>query len=194
MSSFSYPTETPKAAQAFQQYCLLGPSRSLRILTKQHQNRPQNAPKTPPDSWRLESLHDWSAKYHWQERVKEYDREQSDLQRIAKAEAIAKYQESELELANDLKKLIVESLKKQVEAHVAPASALVAALKLVTEMQRSALGLDDVQRVEVSGINAQPINFSFNSIIATIEAGSITDSKSVIGVSDSGGIKRETVG
>ena len=192
MSSFSYPNETPKAASAFQQYCLLGPSRSFRILTKQHQNNIKTT--SEKSDLHLRALAEWSAKYHWQERVKDYDREQSELQRIARADAIAKYQESELQLASELKTLIVESLRKQVESHVAPASALVAALKLVTEMQRSALGLDDVQRVEVSGINAQPINFSFNSIIATIEAGSITNSKSVIGVSDSGGIKRETVG
>lgn len=190
MSSFFYPNETPKAAQAFQQYCLMGPSRSIRKLA----NLPQILSKTQAKDASVESLFNWSAKYHWQERVKDYDREQSELQRIARADAIAKYQESELQLASELKTLIVESLRKQVESHVAPASALVAALKLVTEMQRSALGLDDVQRVEVSGINAQPINFSFNSIIATIEAGSITDSKSVIGVSDSSGIKRETVG
>jgi len=188
MSSFFHPNETPKAAAAFAEYCLMGPSRSLqRVVDLLRQNSGKSAAN-------IRQLEMWSSQFHWQIRVKEYDREQSELQRIARADAIAKYQESELQLASELKILIVESLRKQVESHVTPASALVAALKLVTEMQRSALGLDDVQRVEVSGINAQPINFSFNSIIATIEAGSITDSKSVIGVSDSGGIKRETVG
>lgn len=58
------PRQNPKAEQAFLDYVALGPGRSLSALIEAY----QSAPKAPPTK-RLETLKDWSTKYHWQARI-----------------------------------------------------------------------------------------------------------------------------
>ena len=67
MSEEQIAQETPRAAAAFAEYCALGPARSLRRLAEK---REQSGDKA---STRLATLAEWSTRYNWQERVKQYD-------------------------------------------------------------------------------------------------------------------------
>ncbi len=62
--------ETPKAAAAFYEYCLLGYDRSLAKL----------AQKLGKTTAYIRHLETWSSHYHWQERVKEYNAKQAEVQ------------------------------------------------------------------------------------------------------------------
>ena len=62
--------ETPRAAAAFHEYCLLGYDRTIKKL----------AEKFGKGQFYHRQLEAWSAKYQWQKRVKMYDAEQAKLQ------------------------------------------------------------------------------------------------------------------
>lgn len=60
------PVETAKAAQAFADYVQLGPKRSLETLAAAYRISTEPAP-----TLHLRTLKEWSAKYRWQERIRE---------------------------------------------------------------------------------------------------------------------------
>ncbi len=60
--------ETPRAAQAFQDYVAIGPARSLSRLIELYHDTHQSATKPPPTK-RLDTLKEWSTKYGWQDRI-----------------------------------------------------------------------------------------------------------------------------
>lgn len=72
--------ETPRAAAAFLEYCALGPARSLRKLAALREQSEDKA------TTRLATFSEWSTRYKWQERVKQYDAERTS-ERIAKKQA-----------------------------------------------------------------------------------------------------------
>lgn len=63
--------ETSKSATAFQEYCALGPDRSLAKLGQMLGKKPNY----------VTLLERWSSKYHWQARVQQYDAEQLEKER-----------------------------------------------------------------------------------------------------------------
>ena len=56
---------TPKAAEAFDDFVSLGPSRSLRKLIASYRQRSANESPTV----RFETLAEWSSRYQWQDRL-----------------------------------------------------------------------------------------------------------------------------
>lgn len=58
--------ETANAAQAFADYVAMGPGRSIRKLHDRYKQNPSNAPAKS-----LDTLFDWSGKFHWQDRLTE---------------------------------------------------------------------------------------------------------------------------
>lgn len=78
-----FPQMTPKAAQAFDDFVALGPTRSLRKLYERYR---QQTVSKPPSS-RLETLFEWSTKYGWQDRI---------------ASAVTALAEARLEMASEI--------------------------------------------------------------------------------------------
>lgn len=56
---------TPKAAEAFDDFVAMGPTRSLRKLVASYRQRPVNEAPTI----RFETLAEWSSRYQWQDRL-----------------------------------------------------------------------------------------------------------------------------
>lgn len=135
--------ETPKAAAAFEEYAAMGPSRSLRKLAeKLHQSSPEASPT-------IETIKVWSREHNWQERVKPYDAERIEEKR--------RKQEAEIEAMNQRHALIGTSQQakaiKQIEALIEAKSfgsmAAVQLLKLATDLERLARGVE-TDRTEVN--------------------------------------------
>lgn len=130
--------ETPLAAAAFQEYCALGPGRSLRKLAESKQKYNKS----------VSLLMRWSADHQWQERVKHYDAERIEEQRQKR--------EAEIEAMNERHALIGISQQakaiKQIEDLIAAKSfgsmAAVQLLKLATDLERVARGVE-TDRTEV---------------------------------------------
>jgi hypothetical protein len=93
--------ETPKAAAAFHEYCLLGHDRSLVKLA-------QKLGKIPSYTRCLET---WSAQYNWQERVQAYDAQWMEEQ----DEIIRQERERVLRLGFALDYKRIEALNKLAE-------------------------------------------------------------------------------
>lgn len=72
--------ETPRAAAAFLEYCAMGTARSLRKLAGLRDESGTKAVQI------FKQLGEWSARYKWQERIKQYDAEQI-RERVAKKQA-----------------------------------------------------------------------------------------------------------
>lgn len=73
--------EPSKAVQALHDYAALGPGRSLPALIERYRNGMQGASPTV----RLTTVREWSAAYHWQDRVAAFD----ELERKREREAAA---------------------------------------------------------------------------------------------------------
>lgn len=130
--------ETAKAAAAFAEYCALGAARSLRKMAQNYAN---------PTS-RLRQFQDWSTRYHWQERVKQYDRERA-LERAAAREEM---NERHAELARTQQKRALDQIQALIEARAFGSQAAVQLLKLATDLERLALGAPtSVEHQEHSG-------------------------------------------
>ena len=68
--------ETNKARRAFEDYYLMGPSRSLRLLHRTYLEDTSQKPLTR----HLRTLVKWSSSHGWQERVRQRDQEITDAQ------------------------------------------------------------------------------------------------------------------
>lgn len=91
--------ETPKSADAFEQYYALGPGRSLaKLATK--------------GGLQLAQLKEWSAKYNWQERVAERQREEVEAARAAARKEAAALARRRLRNAQLLQEVGVTILAK----------------------------------------------------------------------------------
>ncbi len=89
MSNFR---ETKSSVIAFQDYCKLGPGRSLRLLSEIYVKQDAQMGKDigkgkrpgdiqiPPPTTKVKTLETWSARLNWQSRVKEYDAEQARIE------------------------------------------------------------------------------------------------------------------
>ena len=67
--------ETNRARQAFEDYYLMGPGRSLHKLLAQYQTQPETRPTRL-----VSTIKKWSSTHGWQERVRQRDQEIADAQ------------------------------------------------------------------------------------------------------------------
>jgi hypothetical protein len=126
--------ETPQAAAAFEEYCVLGSDRSLRKLAAK---RDENGTKTGQI---FKQLGIWSSEHNWQERVRQYDKERIEEKR--------RKQEAELEQMNEEHALLgqtqalraVTQITALIEAKKFGSQAAVQLLKLATDLERVARG------------------------------------------------------
>lgn len=100
--SKSRPQETPKAAAAFYEYCLLGGDRSLAKL----------AQKLGKTSAYTRCLETWSSQHSWQERVHQFDTEQAEWLAKQQAAIIAEEKEKILRSGYALMHKRVQELDK----------------------------------------------------------------------------------
>jgi hypothetical protein len=160
--------ETPRAAAAFAEYAAMGPGRTLEGLCEK---RAQSAPKA---SHRLATFKGWSAKYHWQERVKEYDRvvidRAAEERRKQLNEAIEAMNERHIDIALNLQLKLIQRLDELMEAENFGAAAWVSAMRLATDLERLARGEPtQITSSEYSGPGGEAIGFRAVIVLPTVE-------------------------
>lgn len=136
--------ETPKAAAAFDEYCLLGPARSLRKLAeklKQTNSKPIATEAT---------LMVWSSEHRWQERVREYDVERAKEKRLKHDADIEAMDERHAILGVKQQKKAAKLIKKLIDNEEFTPSSAVQLLKLSTDLERLARGAP-TEHIEQSG-------------------------------------------
>ena len=104
MSKFG-PEETPKAAAAFYEYCLLGADRSLAKLARKL-GRPAGYAR---------HLETWSSQHSWQDRVRLYDAEQAKVQDVIIAEERARILKSRYALMHKRVELLDRKIQQLVD-------------------------------------------------------------------------------
>ncbi len=124
--------ETPKAAQAFLQYCLLGHDRSLAKLAVTW--------KLPNGKLaaNLRQLETWSAQHSWQLRVTEYDKDRIEKQRINQEDAIRLMNERHAIIGATQQERAIEQIEDLIAAKKFGSQAAVQLLKLATDLERLA--------------------------------------------------------
>lgn len=83
------PNEPPNAYQAFSDYVNMGAERSIRDLLARYKQQPPN--ETP--THQFDTLADWSGKFEWQRRLKDYLEELSVWQATKQRERLEKFNE-----------------------------------------------------------------------------------------------------
>lgn len=140
--------ETPRAAAAFAEYCGLGVDRSLAKL----------AQKVGKSKGYVGQLERWSSHYHWQERVKEYDRavidKAADARRKEFDADIEAMNKRHIDIALNLQLALVEKLDAIKDDFTA--SSWIAAMRLATELERLARG-EPTQVTAMQGPGGQPL-------------------------------------
>lgn len=122
--------ETPQAAAAFQEYCALGPERSLRKLAESKQAY----------SKRVALLMRWSVEHQWQERVKTYDAERIEEQRRKRDAAIEEMNEQHAVMGRNQSARAIEQIETLIEARKFGSQAAVQLFKISTDLERVARG------------------------------------------------------
>lgn len=136
--------ETPRAAAAFDEYCLLGPGRSLRKLAeklKQTHSKPIATEST---------LMAWSTEHNWQERVKLYDKERIDEKRRKQEAEIDRMNEEHALLGRTQALRAVKQIEELIKAQKFGSQATVQLFKVSTDLERLARG-GVTERSEVTG-------------------------------------------
>jgi hypothetical protein len=152
------PQETAKAAAAFHAYCELGPTRSLEKVCERVQNETGKRP-------RLASLKEWSSKYNWVERAKQYDEEQREHEarlkeqeakrRIAREERRARARERMEDERAEIYRAEHASVLRAINDKVKSGDTrgivgLVSLLKVSLDEERTSLGATPVQQVDIT--------------------------------------------
>lgn len=132
------PRESTRAAAAYAVYAAMGPGRSLAKLHLELKSLPEWTAKIP-STRRLEA---WSARLGWQARVKEYDTARAEERRIAREALKDATNEAHFKLGDQASVIAVEQINRLIEAEKFGSQASVQLLKLATDLQRLALGLD----------------------------------------------------
>ena len=127
------PEETAIAYTAFLEYCALGRGRSLHKL----------ALKYGESTGKVRSLErqyeDWSSQHKWQERVKQYDREQVEGRVAKKQEKRDEMDERHAKEAKEDQKLARKLIKRTAKSDGKISLAAVQLLKNSREDERKAL-------------------------------------------------------
>src|SRR5882762_4832407 len=122
--------ESPKAKEACEQYLLLGPDRSLSKLCSAMGKRPGY----------VQVLKEWSSAHKWQEKAREYDKEQAAARRRAHQARIEKMNEAHFLLGQTQGLRAVALIEKLIEREEIHETALVQYFKAATSLQRLAAG------------------------------------------------------
>jgi len=140
------PKETPKAAAAFQDYCLLGSSRSLAKL----------AQKLGKPSGYTRQLETWSSDYHWVKRVAAYDAEQRTERERKNQEALEQMNERHAVMGQANALQAVKQIDTLVKAKSFGSQAAVQLFKVSTDLERIARGAA-TERKELTGKDGEPL-------------------------------------
>lgn len=141
--------ETPKAAYAFQQYCAMGPARSLAKLADSYGK----------NTAYVRQYEKWSSLYNWQERVKQYDAERAEEKRIARERAREEAEDRHAEQAQEEQEIARGVIKKgAAKGHISMSA--VQLLKNSRDDERKALGMDETvkTKVELTGKDGGPLD------------------------------------
>lgn len=137
--------ETNKAAAAFDEYCELGPGRSLAKLAK----------KLDKNVGQLER---WSSQFQWVLRAREYDREQAAERRHAQEEAVARMNEEHALLGQTQAQHAVKLIEDLIiEQRFTPAAA-VQLLKISVDLERVARGAS-TEQIALTGKDGGAIEY-----------------------------------
>lgn len=130
--------ETPRAAAAFQIYAAMGMGRSIVKLHRELQANLNWSSKVPA----LRRLEEWSSAHKWQERVKAYDAERIEEDRLAKEALKEQTNREHYDLGLTATQVAVNTINNLIEREKFGSQAAVQLLKLATDLQRLALGMD----------------------------------------------------
>lgn len=139
------PLETPKAAQAFQEYCLLE-DRSLAKLAQKYGRKPSY----------IRQLQRWSSDYQWQDRVKQYDAEQVEERKRKREAELAKMDLEHALMGRTAAIKAADLLRRRMDDNDIGAYALVQLLKIGTDLERLARG-GATERQELTGKDGEPL-------------------------------------
>lgn len=142
--------ETSKAAAVFHEYCLLGPSRSLRKLAQKL--RQSNDKPIATES----TLMVWSSEHNWQERVKEFDKEQAEERHRKQEQEIERMNQEHALLGRTQALRAVKQIEELIKLQKFGSQAAVQLLKVSTDLERLARGAA-TDRQEVTGKDGEPI-------------------------------------
>lgn len=142
--------ETPKALDAFNEYCLLGPTRSLRKLAEKL-DQTNSKPIASEATIML-----WSTQHNWQERVKEYDNARADERRIKREAEIEKMNERHAMIGTTQQAKAIKQIEALIDAKAFGSMAAVQLLKLATDLERLARGAP-TERSEQTGLDGEPL-------------------------------------
>lgn len=170
--------ESARSAAAFAVYAAMGPGRSLHKLHFELKSLPEWTAAIPSER-RLEM---WSSKHGWQNRVKEYDIARAEERRIAREALKAQTNEAHFNLGDQAAQIAVEQINRLIESQKFGSQASVQLLKLATDLQRLALGLDRPEQQQQAPAGIQIIIETDNAPVRIptqkpleLEAGDIVD-------------------
>jgi hypothetical protein len=132
----SFPTEhkplqeTPRAAAAFREYCLLGPDRSLAKLA---------AVWGKKQSY-VGQLQRWSSAYGWVARAKEYDSEQAEEKRKRRQVELERMDEQHARIGHKQLLRSIKIIKRHIDEEDTTLSSAVSLMKAAYELERLARG------------------------------------------------------
>jgi hypothetical protein len=152
--------ETPLAAQAFQDYCDLGPlDRSLAALHAFYQNRAKNRPpgQKKPRVPSIATLKDWSRAHNWQERVKLFDKEQAEQKRRKRAVELEKMDEEHALYGRTQTLRAIQQIDTLIKEKKFGSTASVQLFKYASDLERLARGAA-TERQELTGLDGQPLD------------------------------------
>lgn len=128
----------------------MGPARSLRKLAE---SRGQSGDKA---STRLATLAEWSSRYKWQERVKQWDAERAEERRLKHDAEIEEMNQRHAEMGMSLQKQAQAQIKKLIDAKAFGSMASVQMLKLATDLERLSRG-EPTEHTELTGKDGGPV-------------------------------------
>lgn len=138
------PNEPADAFAAFNDYCRMGEGRTLRGLH-------QSATKVTP----IDTLKRWSAKYNWQERVKEFDANTQDAINKRWLADRAADKKTRITYLTAFRGKIGEAMSA-LDPTRASMAEVSSALKMVVSELRAEYDDEPVQRNELSGTVSRP--------------------------------------
>lgn len=149
--------ETPKAAQAFHEYCLLE-DRSLAKLAsswKLSNNKPAS---------NLRQLAEWSRLHDWSERVKQYDLERAQEKQRKKDDAIQQMNERHAMIGTTHQVKAIKQIEALIKIEKFGSQAVVQLLKLAIDVERDARGVN-VKKLELTGKDGGPVETEHTQVV-----------------------------
>lgn len=159
--------ETRQAAAAYATYAALGPDRSLSKLAE-HQWQSKGAKGERERAIRSirTQLGLWSSQHRWQERVKEYDRQQIEKKRRQRDAELEKLNEEQAKYGKGMSALAMKQIQTLIEAKSFNAQSAVLLFKYSTDLEREARGAAARIELEVGGkSDADPIRTEHSQTI-----------------------------